>query len=48
MTRLCVKPRINKLNNQININLKRKDIPKELRDKIDKVEKMFFDIKGWE
>lgn len=48
MTQLCAKPRINKRNNQINISLKRKEIPKDLRDRIDKIEKMFFDITRWE
>ena len=47
MTDICVKPRINKKNNQINISLKRRNLPKKLVDRIDSVEELFFEIKGW-
>lgn len=48
MSDIYVKPRINKCNKQITLSLKKKSLPKKLLDKIDKVEELCFEIKGWD
>ena len=42
--KLSLKPVINKRNNQITVNLKRKDLPKELLNKILDVKKLRLEL----
>ena len=46
--KLFVKPIVNKKNNQININLKRKDLPKDLLKDILNTKKIKLDLMEWE
>jgi hypothetical protein len=36
-------PRINKTNKQINISIKKKDLPKDIRDKLPKLKEIILD-----
>lgn len=46
--KLSLKPRINRRNGQINVSLKRSDLPKDLVDDIVSVKKLDFLLEGWE
>lgn len=46
--KLFLKPCVNKKNNQININLNRKDLPKDLLDKILNIKKLEVELLDWE
>ena len=45
---IFVKPIINKSNNQININLKRKDLPKDLLKDILDVKRIKIELEDWD
>jgi hypothetical protein len=44
---LCLKPRINKNNGQINFSLPKKKIPKSIRDNPDKIKNIKIRLEDW-
>ena len=48
MNLIKLKPRLNKANNQINFQLKRKLLPKEIKSKLPKLKEIKLNIKDFE
>ena len=46
--KIFVRPIINKKNNQINISLKRKDLPKDLLKDILDIKRIKFELEDWD
>lgn len=46
--KIIVIPRVNKKNNQINFNLKRKDLPKDLLKNILNIKRIRFELEDWD
>jgi len=42
-----IKPRINKSNGQVSINLRKKDMPQIMKDDLHKIKNIRIKIEGW-